>query len=408
MTEADPRAELDAVRRHLRIESRAAIDRQTEEDLAQGAYVELLEARAAGKKIDNPVAWMKRAAWRDFLDSRKVKQAEPHDPQALVFANATAAESDGMAERSDIARLNAALQQLPKVKQHAYRLRVIDEWPVAKICEALKIPRSTFYLYVSEAKKVAEDVWSREDLEPGTRDLLGRYALGLVERLEELRAVKHLLKNDAVALARYRELCDLHRGAAAALPAPALDQVASLGDRLGAAFQSLRDRLPGGGGQPEEVAGALAASGGGRAAGAGGAGVLALLGGSGAKLAVGCLAAGGITAACIATGVLPGGGSEETRAKSPEAARERTTAPAANLDRLAAATNTEPKVTPKRESTGGGGEETTSAPAPAPAPTSAPTESDVAGQTGTPAPAPAPAAAPTSSEVNDQLGLPGQ
>lgn len=58
----------------------------------------------------------------------------------------------------------------------------------------------------------------------------------------------------------------------------------------------------------EQAATAGNASGAGRAVGAGGAGVLTKLGlTGGAKIAAGCLATGAVTAACVVTGLVPGG-----------------------------------------------------------------------------------------------------
>lgn len=401
-----------AITVYLRGSFRGSLNEQDFEDLAQDALVELHRRIAAGEEIRDPRAFAKRVAWRDARDLVQKRRPVPSDPHGRLFQSVEDRAEDPEARlvgRAELARAIEAAERLSREEQLVYRTKFVEGLNVREACRDLGLTRSTYYRRLRAAVAAVEETLEPERYAALQRELLRSYVTGIGTWGERRRA-KRLLASDPAAAVMARELRDLHHGAAAALPVPAIEQVGDLSavERIGQVAASVRDRLAGLGDQsPEQIAAELSASGTGRAAGVGTGGLLAHLGlaGGAGKVAVACLGAGAVTAVCVVSGVVPGidlrtGDVTPAKAKAertprtqppnPALVREGETSPARSV------TETQPKAEKSAD---------TEAVSPAVAPSAPPVEQEFGVASATaPDSAEAPGGAASASDVQQEFG----
>lgn len=302
-----------AVVLHLRASFKGALNEQDFEDLAQEALLEIHRRRVAGEPIRDLAAFAKRVAWRDARDLVQNRCVSPSDPQGRLLNSVEDRAADPEARliaRAELARAIEAAERLTPEQQLVYRSRFVEQLKPRESCRKLGLSRQTYYFRLRSAMSAVQEALEAERFASIERELIGAYLAGTSSAAEGRRA-RRLLAADPHAAALARQLRDLHHGAAAALPLPAMDRIPdpSILDRLAGAIADGRDRLVATGGDhgSEQIATQLSASGAARAGGAGAGGVIAqfgLAGGAG-KIVASCLATGAAATACVAAGVLP-------------------------------------------------------------------------------------------------------
>jgi RNA polymerase sigma factor (sigma-70 family) len=302
-----------AVVRHLRATFGGSLNEQDFEDLAQEALLEIHRRELAGERIRDLRAFAKRVAWRDARDLVQNRCVSPSDPHGHLL---NSVEDRGgepearMIARAELARAIEAAERLTPEQQVVYRSRFVEQLEPRESCRRLGLHRQTYYFRLRSAVGAVQEALEADRFAAIERELLSAYIAGTSSAGERRRA-RRLLAADPHAAALARELRDLHRGAAAALPLPAVDRIPdpSLLDRVAGAIAGARDRLiaPGSDHGAEQITNQLSASGAARAGGAGAGGFMAQLGlASGAgKIVASCLATGAAATACVAAGVLP-------------------------------------------------------------------------------------------------------
>jgi RNA polymerase sigma factor (sigma-70 family) len=319
-----------AVVRHLRASFKGSLNEQDFEDLAQEALLEIHRRRVAGEAIRDLSAFAKRVAWRDARDLVQNRCVSPSDPQGRVLNSVEDRAADPEARlitRAELARAIEAAERLTPEQQLVYRSRFVEQLKPRESCRKLGLSRQTYYFRLRSAVSAVQEALEADRFASIERDLIGAYLAGTSSAAERRRA-RRLLAADPHAAALARQLRDLHNGAAAVLPLPAVDRIPdpSILDRVAAAIAGARDRVVG----PvsdhgsEQIATQLSASGAARAGGAGAGGVMAQLGlaGSAGKIVASCLATGAAATACVAAGVLPAPalpGRAEAERKAPSA-----------------------------------------------------------------------------------------
>jgi RNA polymerase sigma factor (sigma-70 family) len=299
--------------RHLRASFGSSLNDQDIEDLAQEALLEIHRRGLGGERISNLRAFAKRVAWRDARDLLQNRCVSPSDPQGRLLNSVEDRGSDPearMIARAELARAIEAAERLTPEQQLVYRHRFVEELKPRESCRKLRLSRQTYYFRLRSAVSAVQEALEAERFASIERELIGAYLAGTSGARERRRA-RRLVAADPHAAALARQLRDLHRGAAAALPVPAVDRIPdpSILDRLAGAIADGRDRLLATGSDhgSEQIATQLSASGATRAAGAGAGGVMAQLGlaGGAGKIVASCLATGAAATACVAAGVVP-------------------------------------------------------------------------------------------------------
>lgn len=319
-----------AVVRHLRASFGGSLNEQDFEDLAQEALLEIHRREVAGERIRDMRAFAKRVAWRDARDLLQNRCVWPSDPQGRLLNSVEDRGGDPearMIARAELARAIEAAERLTPEQQLVYRSRFVEQLEPRESCRRLGLNRQTYYFRLRSAVRAVQEALEADRFASIERELLSAYVAGTSSAGERRRA-RRLLAADPHAAALARELRDLHHGAAAALPLPAVDRIPdpSILDRLAGAIAAARDRFiaPGSDHGAEQIATQLSASGAARAGGAGAGGVMAQLGlaGSAGKIVASCLATGAAATACVAAGVLPAPalpGRAEAERKAPSA-----------------------------------------------------------------------------------------
>lgn len=319
-----------AVIRHLRASFGSSLNDQDLEDLAQEALIEIHRREVAGEPIRDMRAFAKRVAWRDARDLLQNRRVWPSDPQGRLLNSVEDRGGDPearMIARAELARAIEAAERLTPEQQVVYRSRFVEQLEPRESCRRLGLNRQTYYFRLRSAVRAVQEALEADRFASIERELLSAYVAGTSSAGERRRA-RRLLAADPHAAALARELRDLHHGAAAALPLPAVDRIPdpSILDRVGGAIAGARDRFiaPGSDHGSEQIATQLSASGAARAGGAGAGGVMAQLGlaGSAGKIVASCLATGAAATACVAAGVLPAPtlpGRAEAERKAPSA-----------------------------------------------------------------------------------------
>lgn len=335
-----------AVIRHLRASFQGSLNEHDFEDLAQETLIEIHCRVVAGEEVRDPRAFAKRVAWRKARDLVQGRRAAPSDPQDRVLTELPDGVADPEARllaRAELVRAIEAAERLTVAQQVVYRSRFVEQQTPRETCRRLKLNRQTYYSRLKAAVNAVEETLEPERFSRLERQLLSGYLAG-TSSLSERRRARRLLAADPHAVAMFRELRDLHQGAAAVLPVPAVDRAAdlSLGDRMLGGLDALRDRLGGAGGDPisEQAVAQLSGSGAGRAAGTAGGGVLAKLGlaGGTGKLVASCVAGGAVATVCVATGVAPlvGGTADRDDVAAERSVRPAKSRPVVVPDRVAA------------------------------------------------------------------------
>jgi len=320
---------------HLRDSYRGSLTEHDFEDLTQEALAELHRRRRHGHEVREPVAFAKKVAWRRARDLIRDNHSIPRDPRDDLFELRPdeAADFDrALAAKAELARAIEAAERLPADEQAVYRSHFFEGLKPRETCQALGVRRREYYLRLERATLAVQHSLAPHRYEANQRELLSA-VIGGSASAAEMRRAKRLVRNDPAAAALVRELRELHQGAAAVLPVPALEQLGetSVFERVAESFAWIRDRTPGADPATEQLISQASTSGAGRAAGVGGAGVFAKLGlTGGAKIAAGCLATGAITAACLVTGLVPGSGSRDTKTPDKPEAFERNPLPVTN------------------------------------------------------------------------------
>jgi RNA polymerase sigma factor (sigma-70 family) len=314
-----------AVVRHLRASFKGSLNEEDFEDLAQEALLEIHRRELAGERIRDPGAFAKRVAWRDARDLLQNRCVSPSDPQGRLLNSVEDSGGDPEARliaRAELARAIEAAERLTPEQQLVYRSRFVEQLKPRESCRMLGLSRQTYYFRLRSAVSAVQEALEADRFASIERELIGAYVAGTSNAGERRRA-RRLLGADPHAAALARELRDLHHGAAAALPLPAVHRVPdpSIFDRVGTALGGARDRLLASGSDhgSEQIATPLSTSGAARGGGAGAGGVMAHLGlaGGAGKVFASCLATGAAATTCAVTGVLPtvhlGSGSPDPR-----------------------------------------------------------------------------------------------
>jgi RNA polymerase sigma factor (sigma-70 family) len=302
-----------AVVRHLRASFGSSLNDQDLEDLAQEALLEIHRREVAGERIRDLRAFAKRVAWRDARDLLQNHRVSPSDPQGRLLNSVEDRGGDPEARliaRAELARAIEAAERLTPEQQVVYRSRFVEQLEPRESCRRLGLNRQTYYFRLRSAVRAVHEALEADRFASIERELIGAYVAGTSGAGERRRA-RRLVAADPHAAALARELRDLHHGAAAALPLPAVDRIPdpSILDHVAGALAGARDRLVGVGSDhgQEQIATQLSASGAARAGGVGAGGVMAQLGlaGGAGKIVASCLATGAAATACVAAGVLP-------------------------------------------------------------------------------------------------------
>ena len=328
----------------------ATFSQRDREDLAQEAYVRILEHRDRGHEIRAPLAAVKKTARNLGFDRlNRARLERPEDPTSERFSVAASSVSAErrFAARVDLARAVEAVSGLPAAQQAVYRALVVEGLTPATARRRLGMPESTFFKYRKHAfDRVCAALAGNEDSD-AARDraaLLAAFEFGSATSEERAR-VRRLMSVDPSVRPQLVAIRRNHRAVASTLPVPAAD--GTIGDsadsvlqQIAAALGRARDALTGlgprGGAEVGETTAALATSGAGRGAGALGAGLLAKVGalGGGTQAAIACLAGGAALTTCLATGILPStssssGDDDRERARSERTVDPRLSRPAA-------------------------------------------------------------------------------
>ena len=409
-----------AVIRHLRASFQGSLNEHDFEDLAQETLIEIHCRVVAGDEVRDPRAFAKRVAWRKARDMVQGRRAAPSDPQDRVLTELSDEGGDPEARllvRAELARAIEAAERLTTAQQVVYRSRFVEQLTPRETCRRLRLNRQTYYSRLKAAVSAVEETLEPERFAALERELLSGYLAGTSNASERRRA-RRLLAADPHAVALFRELRELHQGAAAVLPVPIVDRAGdlSIGERMLGAFDSLRDRLGGAGGDPlaEQAVSQLSGTGAGRAAGTAGGGMLAKLGlaGGTGKLVASCVAGGAVATVCVATGIAPflGGSVDRDGAAAQRRAESSNPRPVAVPDRVATETKAvaaPPARTRRREKTTR--EEARNGPAsvsPAVDPATPPVEQEFGVAAAAPAPNPAnrPGGAASQEDVQQEFG----
>lgn len=409
-----------AVIRHLRASFQGSLNEHDFEDVAQETLIEIHCRVVAGDEVRDPRAFAKRVAWRKARDMVQGRRAAPSDPQDRVLTELSDGGGDPEARllaRAELARAIEAAERLTVAQQVVYRSRFVEQQTPRETCRTLKLNRQTYYSRLKAAVAAVEEALEPDRFSVIERELLSGYLAGTSSPLERRRA-RRLLAADPHAVAMFRELRDLHQGAAVVLPVPVVDRAAdlSLAERMLGGLDSLRDRLAGAGSDPlpEQAVAQLSGSGAGRAAGTAGGGVLAKLGlaGGTGKLVASCVAGGAVATVCVATGVAPfvGGSADRDDVAADRSVEPAKARPVVVPDRLAAeaepaaASSTRPRHRNKTTE-----EEAPKEPAsvsPAVDPATPPVEQEFGVAAAAPAPNPAnqPGGAASQKDVQQEFG----
>lgn len=411
-----------AVLGHLRANFAERLNEQDFEDLAQDALLELYKREVSGEQLGDMRAYAKRVAWRDARDLLRDRCVVPRDPQDRLFTSVEDRGGDPEARvivRADLARAIEAAERLSPEQQLVYRSRFVEQLKPRETCRKLGLHRQTYYTRLRSAVSAVQETLQPDRFSLIERELLSAYVAG-TSTVGERRRARRLLAADPHAAALARELRDLHQGAAAALPVPAIDQGMDLSivDRVAGAFGGVRDRIAGLGGDhgAEQVAAQLSTSGAARAGGAGAGGVMAQLGlaGGAGKIVASCVATGVAATICVATGVvsLPGlgrGDEDPSQAASGRAEHDSARAgPPSNPDLVQAASKSTAAKSAPDKGAAPGADRTPEATSVSPAvqPSTPPVEQEfgVASAAPSSSPASAPGGAASQRDVQQEFG----
>ncbi len=399
---------------HLRDQFGGLLSEHDFEDLAQEALAEIHRRRRQGQEVREPVAFAKKVAWRRARDLIRDNHSVPKDPRDELFelrADESVDFDRALAARAQLARAIEAAERLPEDEQAVYRSHFFEQRKPRETCAALGLRRREYYLRLERATLAVQAALAPHSYETHQRELLSAVIGGSASAAETRRA-KRLVRHDPAAAALVRELRELHQGAAALLPAPALDELADLSvfERLGQGAAWIRDRATGGPDpSAEQLAAQLGASGAGRAGAVGAGGVLAHLGlaGGAGKVALACLGTGALTTACVLSGLVPG---VDLDRKEPVSAGEPTRAtapPNPDLVRRLEPGRSDPARATSTQT--GGGDAPDASPdsvSPAVSPSAPPAEQEfgVASAAPAPSPADAPGGTASSEDVQQEFG----
>jgi len=238
-----------AVVAYLRARFRSALCEDDVEDLAQEAWVAVLEKRSRGERIADAVALMRSIAWRaarDLLRDRRETAVDPGDRIFVGTEDHAGSHEARVDQRADLARAIAAVEQLEPEHRAAYRARFVDELSTREACRRLGLPRSTYHHRLRRALEAVHATLETHRFASVQTKLLGAYVAGLAS-LPERRRAERLIRNDPQSAAIARELRATHEATAAALTPVAVDPEATAGivERVAGMPGKLRDAVSG-------------------------------------------------------------------------------------------------------------------------------------------------------------------
>jgi RNA polymerase sigma factor (sigma-70 family) len=312
---------------------RGSLNEHDCEELAQEAITALV---LYPEPIDDPKAFAVRTGFCDAFD--RLRHSERRNAALELVGEPSDDSSDPAARfesEVELRRVRIALRQLPEIEREIYRERVLGGVSPRVIAARYGLAERTVQAVVKRVVDQVSEVRASEPFPRRLEALLREYIakLGAFRRRREVeRAIKRiarsdpseaarlrklhedvisLVSGDPVARARLEYLQSLHERAAALIPPAAgfqhLGDPASVGERVAAGLTRLRHALPGG---DSDAAGSAITGGGLRGAGGAGGALGGGIGGAfglggAAKVALGCLAGGAATAACV-TALGPG------------------------------------------------------------------------------------------------------
>ncbi|UTI66130.1 sigma-70 family RNA polymerase sigma factor [Paraconexibacter antarcticus] len=301
--DAEYRGHRDAVLTTLRLGFPPSLDR---EDILHQAWLELLQRRARGEKIENTRALLREIAVSRAYDARRRPPPEPVDPADAVF---TSAEDDASSvahqaqTHLDADALRSVIDSLEPREAAVLKMRFELQLTGPEIQKRLGVSSYVYEQLVTRAyKAVREQVlpdasgetpWQRRQ-----RSLLLVCEMGIASSAQ-IEQARLMVQRDPRCRAMLRSMRAALRDVAAALPLPpGVEEVEHkrrpfgfIADWADRAVAAARDVFPGGG-PARPSAGPLVEQASGGLAGALG------LGGA-AKVVAACIALGGTAAVCI-------------------------------------------------------------------------------------------------------------
>ena len=159
----------DRLSRYVHGHFRRKLTLEDAHDAAAEALAEADRAMQAGHKIDNLDRWLRRAAWRNALDTVRRTYGEgatPREPATDIDAHAAHLAADDATDRAvvadagaagDAAALDRAAERLTADEQQVIRLRYFDEVPVADVLDRLGCSRHHYENLTKRALRKLRD-----------------------------------------------------------------------------------------------------------------------------------------------------------------------------------------------------------------------------------------------------------
>jgi RNA polymerase sigma-70 factor (ECF subfamily) len=153
----DPAAFDTLVRRHYRTAyavALAVLGRRTDaEDVCQDSWVRALERLDDCREPDRFIYWLLqivRNRARNYLDYRRVRAAEPLEPDTAAGADDPRKELDAVRLR---ARLSESLAALPEVQREIVLLHDLEGWSHREIAKHLEISEVMSRQHLFQARR---------------------------------------------------------------------------------------------------------------------------------------------------------------------------------------------------------------------------------------------------------------
>ncbi len=275
------------------------------DELYQQAWIEFLELRATGTRIDNPRALLQKIAWRAArarLRRKKPDLVEPASSTLTTAPDLSPLPDEYAQVRLDADALRVVVESLDQRQAAAIKLRFDHGLNAKEIQRRLNVSPKRLEKIVTEAyAELAAQLHQGSDGESAwlrrQRSLLLACETGLASARQRRRA-QRVIDAHPACRAMLAEMRATLNGAAALLPVPVLvtperadAPIQSLLDRLADAWASARQL-------PYEIANRAAPITN-TAEQVGGAGGATVGSGAAAKIVAMCIAAGGTAALCV-------------------------------------------------------------------------------------------------------------
>jgi RNA polymerase sigma factor (sigma-70 family) len=144
------------------------------EDAVQQGLAEYASARARGRRIEDPGAWVVSAAFQRAIDALRREVREADDPKLIEAALASSPAPDPtpeevIVERAETERLHEAIAKLSPEQRQALSLYYFEERTTREGAEALHCSEPTFRRRLNSALTVLRERFAVAVPEPGDR-----------------------------------------------------------------------------------------------------------------------------------------------------------------------------------------------------------------------------------------------